>query len=216
MSIFQDRRTWLGAGSALAVLLVAMSWFLVISPMRSDTASLQSQQTAAEQNNAQLSQELVALKARKDDLASLRADLKAAVDGLPTDSGLPELTRQVSRQAVTSGVAVQSITVGAVTSAVPGATTPGATPAGRLFAIPVTITSAGTAKHQFAFLKALEQVGPRRVLVISTQIGPGPDSAAAAIDTSSTLTAVLRLFSAPLTPAGQAQLDRLIAGKGAN
>jgi len=229
-AIFAERRTWLGLGLLVAVLVVVAGWFTLISPMRADTASLVSQETDARAQNAVLTQKLVVLKKQKDGLPALRADLGTQVRGLPTSSGLPELTRQLTDQAKTARVGIKSLAVGAVTAVVKPAAAAGTstaaaattTAAGQLFAIPVTLTTTGPAKRQIAFLKALQQVGPRRALVISTTFAPGGSASATgtaaaapattSIGVDSTMTTVLTVFSAPISPDDQAQLTRLIAG----
>lgn len=231
MPVLQNLRAWAGLGLAVAIVLVVVSWFGLISPLRADTTLLRGQQTAVEQQNVVLSHKLDVLRSQKENMASLRASLRSADQALPSDSGLPDFTRQVSRQAAGAGVVLGSIAVGAVTPvgraaaaaapAAPAAKTPTATAAagsataGQLFAIPVTITTRGSAKAQFAFVKALEQVGPRRALITSAQFGPDAAATVASIDGGSTLTTVLTVFSAPLTPEALAARDKLIAGSGA-
>lgn len=236
-AMLAERRTWLGLGILVAVLVVLAGWFTMIGPVREDTASLASQETDARDRNAALTQKLVVLKGEQQGLPALRADLGSAMRGLPTSSGLPDLTRQFTGQAKTAGVGVKSVVVGApsavaqtAASAPAGATTTvgAATPvaaaeaAGQLFGIPITISTTGPVTSQIAFLRALQQVGPRRALVVSTQLAAGTDAAAGtaatpaaatSIKASSTMTIVLTVFSAPISPGDQAQLTRLIAGK---
>ncbi len=221
-ALFAERRTWLGVGILAAILIVVAGWFALISPMRSDTAALLSQQGDAQARNAVLTQKIVALKRQEEGLPALQADLAAQLRGLPTTSGLPELTRQLTTQAQTAGVGLTSVVVGAITAAdKAGAPSGSTTAAGRLFAIPVTLTTTGPAKGQIAFVGALQQVGPRRALVVSTTLAPvgatgsagSAGSATTSIAVSSTMTTLITVFSAPVSPDDQAKLDRLIAGK---
>ncbi|HEY2042921.1 MAG TPA: hypothetical protein VGH11_09610 [Jatrophihabitans sp.] len=212
MSMTQDKRFWVFGGAAVAVLVAALSWLFIIGPTMSDTSSLRSQQSEAQLQNSTLTSKINSLKSQNDSIASLRTDLAAAAAALPTTSGLPDFTREITVQAVTTGVGVSNITVGAITPYGTSAAAAAASsnPAGKLYAIPVTITSIGPVKNQFAFLKALQQVGPRQVLVNSTSFSPGAGSKAASIDAYSSLTTVLTVFSAPVTSAQQQQLDKLL------
>ena len=208
-------KLWIAGGVVAALVLVGATWFLLIGPARSDTKSLRNQQAAAELKNAQLHSQLVTLKKKSSQIDTLRAQLQAAVDGLPGDSSVAAFTREVSTLAATSGVTVGSITIGNMvpySSAVSGRAPSTAT--GKLESSSITITSYGAATNQFAFVSAL-QTGARRTLVQSTQMSPGTSSVVASIDPSSTLTTVLSVFEAPTTPAEQAQLDKLLAGTGA-
>ncbi|MEO3935327.1 hypothetical protein V3N99_01070 [Dermatophilaceae bacterium Soc4.6] len=222
-TLFAERRAWMGLGVLLAVLLVATGWFALIGPLQADTASLASQETDARDQNVVLAQRISVLKRDEEKLPALRAALGSQVRGLPAGSGLPELTRQLTAQARTARVDLTSVAVGAIAavvrSAPPAAAGASASPAGQLFAIPVTITTTGAATSQIAFLAAVQQDGPRRALLVSTQLAPSPVSAATApaaaatsIKDRSTMTTVLTVFSAPLSPDDQAQLTRLIAG----
>ena len=205
------QRYWIVGGVLGAVVIVAATWMMLISPMRSNTSALHNQRAAADLTNVQLRSQLKALKQKSDHIDTLRAQLQAAVDGLPGNSGIAAFTREVSSAAATTGVTVGSITVGDM---VPyEATTAGrasGAKTGQLQAAPVSITSYGPAKNQFAFIQAL-QTGTRRTLVTTAQVGPGTNSVVASIDPSSTLTTTLTVFESPTTPAEQAQLDKLLA-----
>jgi hypothetical protein len=218
MKLLQDRRAWLCGGAVAAVLITAVSWFMVISPERSSTTSLGTQTEDAQLQNALTQAKLTKLRLQADSVGKLHAQLASALEALPKASGLPAFTRQLSAQAATAHVAVTSISIGAITAVaadgtavVPGATTattaPGATtpsgtttPAtatGGVFAIPVTVVSSGSFAHELAFLKAIQTLGPRRALVTSTQFAPGTGAVTAALDTATTATAQLTVFSAP-------------------
>jgi hypothetical protein len=218
MKILQDRRAWLCGGAVAAVLIAAVSWFMVISPERSSTASLGTQTADAQLQNALTQTKVAKLRLQADSIGKLQAQLASAFEALPKASGLPAFTRQLSAQGAATHVAVTSITIGAITAVgadgiavVPGATTatpvPGATtspgtstPASAaisVFAIPVTVVSSCSLMHELAFLKAIQTLGPRRTLVTSTQFGPSADALSAPLDKATTVTAQLTVFSAP-------------------
>jgi hypothetical protein len=221
MRLLQDKRAWLGGGAILAVLIAAVSWFMVISPERSSTASFRTQVSESQLQNAVTQSKVAKLRAESQNLAKLTAALTAAFNALPKASGLPAFTRQLNAQAAASHVSVTSIAIGAITgvsadgtTVTPGAapaTTPDTTPsgtspsgtpapataAGGVFAIPVTVISSGSLTHELAFLKAIQTLGPRRALVTSTQFTPIAAAVAPPIDKASTVTAQLIVFSAP-------------------
>jgi hypothetical protein len=218
MNLLQDKRAWLGGGAIAAVLIAAVSWFMVISPERSSTASLGAQTSDAQLQNALTQAKVTKLRRQSENLGKLQAQLASALEALPKASGLPAFTRQVNAQAAVNRVAVTNISIGAITAAnadgtavVPGATTPTATPsattptgitapataAGSVFAIPVTVVSTGSLTDELAFLKAIQTLGPRRTLVTSTQFAPGSEALTASLDKATTVTAQLIVFSAP-------------------
>jgi hypothetical protein len=220
MRLLQDKRAWLGGGAIVAVLIAAVSWFMVIGPERSSTASSRNQVNDAQLQNAVTQSKVAKLRAESQNLDKLTAALAVAFNALPKASGLPAFTRQLNAQAAVSHVSVTSIAIGAITGAnadgtavAPGAapatttpaTTPGTTPtgtspataAGGVFAIPVTVISSGSLTHELAFLKAIQTLGPRRALVTSTQFAPIAGAVSPPIDKASTVTAQLIVFSAP-------------------
>lgn len=220
MSVPQDRRVWLAGGIATSVILAAASWFMFISPTLSNTSSLQGQRVAVQQQNATLSDKIAQLKVQNDNLDSLRQNLATALNGLPPDSGLSDFTREVSVVAAAAGVSVAGISVGTVAphsaTGVTGGNAPASTgsPAGKLYSIAVTISSSGPERNQFEFLRLLQHVGARRVLINSTQFGPGSGAVVASLDPSSNLTTVLSVFSAPVTPTQETQLEKLLSSTG--
>jgi hypothetical protein len=219
MNLLQDKRAWLGGGAIAAVLIAAVSWFIVISPERSSTTSLGTQTSAAQLQNTLTQAKITKLRRQSANLAKLQAQLASALEALPKASGLPAFTRQLSAQAAASHVAVTNISIGTIAAAsadggavVPGAAapptttpdaaTPSTTPApatapGGVFAIPVTVISSGSLKNELAFLKAIQTLGPRRALVTSTLFAPDATSATTPLDKVTTVTAQLTVFSAP-------------------
>ena len=210
----EDKRVWLAGGILAAVLLVAIGWLGVISPALSSTKSLKSQADDATFQNIGLQSKASQLRHENDNVGTLTASLRKALTELPSDSGLPAYTRQLSAQAAANHVTLKTITV-SPSSAVGGSTTSTGTassPAGTgsaLVSIPITLTSTGTARNLTAFLKAIQVTGPRRALVTSTQMTA---TLGASVNTGATMTTQLNVFSAPLTAAAQAQLETLLNG----
>jgi TolA-binding protein len=117
MASLQDRRVWIGGGGVVALLLAAASWFLFIHPQFSSAADLRSQTADQQLQNVQTQNTVNQLKAKSQHLNRYIAQLEHALESLPTDSGLPAFTRQVTAQAKANQVDLTSITVGAVVAA---------------------------------------------------------------------------------------------------
>ncbi|UQX89546.1 hypothetical protein M6D93_05935 [Jatrophihabitans telluris] len=217
MTISQDRRLWLGGGVLAAVLLVAASWFLLISPTMSDTSSLKSQTTDGELQSTVLSGKLAKLKQQKDGIAALQSQLAGSLLALPTDSGLPALTRQLTQQAKNNGVVLGSIVVTGVSRTSPnggsivGAGTGSASAAGGLYAIPVSVVVGGAVKNELAFLHSIQFDGPRTALVNATSFMPLAGTSSATLDRGAALTVQLTVYSAPKSPLQEKQLQQDVA-----
>ncbi|QNK80363.1 hypothetical protein [Nakamurella sp. PAMC28650] len=227
----QNRRLWLGGGAAVAILILVVGWFFVISPQLSATASIRDQADSAQVQNSVLQAKNSKLKKENDNVATPRAGLAAALAELPSDGGLPAFTRQLSAQATANSVSLTSVIVGGVlpvagavaapaaaatteTGTAAGATAaPAATSAGGLMQIPVSLVVTGLGKNDIAFLKALQVTGPRRALVSAIQLAPSGGGTATGIDGPCTLSLTVTIFSAPLSPTGQAALQKLLSGK---
>jgi hypothetical protein len=209
---FQDKRIWLAGGALAAVIIVAAGWFLFISPKLSSASSMRSQTSSTEFQNTVLQAKTNQLRNESKNIGDLKSQLQTALAGLPTDSGLPQFTTEVSSIAATNAVKVTSITVGGLTAAAPGGAAPatpatGVATAGSVYALPVTILSTGPMPHQLAFITGIEN-GARRVLVNSTQVSVA--AGAGSINSDVTVTVQLTLFSQPQTPQQVALLQKLL------
>lgn len=219
MDAVQEKRLWLGGGAMAAVVVAAAGWFMLISPELSSASSLHQQTDAAQLQNSMLQAKTAKLKEQSDNLTALTATLRAAVDALPLDNGLPDFTRQVSAQAKAAKVSLSGISVGTIGPAALGAAAavPGAagdpSAVGKLYSIPITMIANGSYAHELQFLKELQTTGPRRALVTSTQFAPGAGSQVASIDGSATMTVQLTIFAAPRTPQAAAQLAKQLNGQ---
>jgi hypothetical protein len=188
---------------------------MLISPELSGASSLKGETASAEDQNASLQRKNSKLENDNKNIAALREALRNARAGLPIDSGIPALTRQLSAQAAASGITLKSISVGSPaeitangSAAAAGSAATAGSVAGKLFAITVTLVSDGPAAHQQRFLTAIQTDGPRRALVTSTQVTPGTGASTSSIESTSTMNLQLQVFVAPQTPAAAAELAK--------
>jgi hypothetical protein len=203
-------RVWLIGGALLALVIAAVGWTVFIGPELSATSVLRAQTVETRHANDLLTVEARSLEEKSTRMAALTASLRAAEAALPSDSGLPDFTRQINAQAKAAGVVVTSVVVGAP-EPVAGAT-PTSTAEGGLFSMSVNLESRGRLGSQVAFLGAVRTAGARRVLISSLQVSPGVGSKAASIRGASRLSTQLRIFSAPQTLAQTRQLKKLLSG----
>jgi Tfp pilus assembly protein PilO len=104
-----DIRKW----SALAVVLVAAifaaSWFLLISPKRSEAAELTGKAVSRAEANSRLEQQIQVLKAQQEDLPRQRARLATLRRQIPDNPALPSLIRDLTAAGRKTGVSLDSL-----------------------------------------------------------------------------------------------------------
>jgi len=199
----------------LAVGVLALGWFLGISPILAQGAAAEAQRTSVELQNAQLSAELASLKADFETIDEARAELEVLGEAVPAGAETAELSAQISGAASAAGAAVTSLTytnptlytAGAAdgTAATTGALA-GSAPSGvlltRLYTMSISGTVLGSNDQVNQFLATLQ--GLPRLLVVTDVRVSGPaeartmDFSAAALILSDAPAVV----EAPAAPAG--------------
>jgi Tfp pilus assembly protein PilO len=203
-------RVWLIGGALLALVIAVVGWTAFIGPQLSATGDLRDETVETQRANDLLEVKARSLEDKSTRMAGLTSSLRAAEAALPSDSGLPDFTRQINAQAKAAGVVITSVVVGAPAPVV--GVTPDSTAVGGLFSMPVTVECRGRLGDQIAFLSAVRTAGARRVLISSLQISPGVGSNAASISGAARLSTRLDIFSAPQTLAQTRQLKKLLSG----
>lgn len=188
---------WVAGAAFLALVFLAATWFLVISP-RMDSAAEMRAGTAAEQVRIdQLEIQLAALERDFANIKDFRAELADLREEIPTGVELGQLTRQLTTLAASSGVVITSFlptSPTAVVMAAPAApepaaatedaaadgttdtalgdgavpTTPTETETG-FFLVEVNVATMGGYEESLAFLDALQTENPRLVFVAAVQ-----------------------------------------------
>src|SRR3954464_4255461 len=89
-------RRWLAGAVAAALVLVLASWFLLISPQRSQAAELRDQATAQQATNDAIRLRTQQLKAQFASLPQRRAQLAEIQQQMPDSPNLSALLRELS------------------------------------------------------------------------------------------------------------------------
>jgi hypothetical protein len=109
-------RWLLGGGLVGSPLICVLAWLFAVGPELANAAAVADETTATTQQNSLLRVRIDQLRSDSARLPDLQRSLAAAQAALPGDSGMPDLIRQVTRQAAAAGVSVGSITAGAPTA----------------------------------------------------------------------------------------------------
>ena len=151
-------RLLVGGGLAAALVPAALSWLVVVSPLRSDAQTLRDDTASVQTQNVAIEAQTATLRQQVEDRDQLVESARQAVAGLPPGAQLPGFNRQLARQARAQGVDLTSISVGAsTTSSVEGVAADPATPSTGTLTIPVTIQTSGSIAKQLRFLHELQQ-----------------------------------------------------------
>lgn len=170
----------------LAVGVLALGWFLGISPILAQAAAADAQRTSVELQNAQLAADLVSLKADFETIDEARAELEVLGEAVPANAATAQLSAQISGAASSTGAAITSLTFNNPSLYTPeaaegAASTTGAlagtAPSGalltRLYTMTISGTVLGTTDQVTQFLAALQGL-PRLVVVTDVRVsGPG-------------------------------------------
>ncbi|HEX8003950.1 MAG TPA: type 4a pilus biogenesis protein PilO [Mycobacteriales bacterium] len=174
------RQLWLltAVGS---LLVMAAGYFLLVSPKRSDAASIRTEAADQEQANARLRTQIQMLNRQKKDLPKQQAELQKFAASIPNNPALPALIRSLSNAAETSGVELVALSPAAPTrvAAVSSGQVAGAAPAAQtlpLAQIPITVKVAGRYSEVSQFFSEIEGL-PRAFLLSGVNVVPEPPKA---------------------------------------
>jgi type IV pilus assembly protein PilO len=163
-------RLWIGAGAVIVIVLVAISWFFVISTKYADTDDVRAETETTETQIVVLKKRIAELKKQKAKLPEYKAALKVNQNALPPDSGVPDLLRQLESSGDALNVSVGGINVSGAVLA-PGFA--------NVYALPITLTAEGSADNLGKFLTQMQNTQPRAVLINSaTMAAQAADGAA--------------------------------------
>jgi Tfp pilus assembly protein PilO len=169
-------RGWSAGAAALATLLLVASWFLLISPQRSEAASLRDQVTQQETFNDQIKLQTQQLKAQFASLPERQAQLAEIKQQMPENPALPSLVRDLSKYSDQAGVVLSSVApanpaplaVGAAPGAVAGTITTADSPPIQQIQTNVIVT--GSYAELTLYLQKLQSQMRRALLVENIQL----------------------------------------------
>lgn len=177
-------RIWISAGAAVIVVLVAVGWFLLISPKYTEAADIRAQADTTRTQQLTLKRKLTELQKQSTQLAEFQAVLTKNEKALPSGSGVPDFLRQLQSSGDLAGVVVSNVTVAPPTLVANSST---------VYEVAMTMNADGTSDQLGAFLVRLQNVQPRAVLIGSANLVTQDAGAA-------TLNLMLKAFVVP--PAG--------------
>ena len=185
-------RTWSAGAAVVGVLLIVAAWFLLISPQRSDAASLREQTTQQESYNDQIKLKTQQLKAQFASLPARQAQLAEIKQEMPDTPALPSLVRDLSKYAEQADVTLVSVspttpaplsapsTTGATTLATPAASA-------AIQQIGTTVVATGSYAELTLYLQKLQAQMRRALLVNNIQLAKASTDGANGTDLQMTL-----------------------------
>jgi Tfp pilus assembly protein PilO len=205
-------RRWSLLTAVLIVGILAASWFLLVSPKRSDASAISAKATKQQASNDALVQQLNQLKAQSLDLPKQKANLAVMRKQIPDNPALPTLIRDLTAAGKKVGVQIVSMKPGPPVAAaitVPVATAPAAsttdtaatdttsttaTPAtptavaptvAPLYLVPLSLEITGSYFEVEQFINKLEGI-QRTFLITGFTLKPGSGAATTATATTTT------------------------------
>lgn len=150
---------WMIIGVALTGLLVAVTYFGVVSTTRADAAELRDSALAAQDRTVDLRKRVNALAEEKKNEKKLIAERDRYRDALPSGSGMPAFLRQLQASGTKLNVDISGVTVGAPAEekAVPG-----------VWSIQLQLSAQGKPGDLSNFLRELQGSDQKRAVLVRT------------------------------------------------
>ncbi|MEW1957547.1 hypothetical protein [Kineococcus sp. NPDC059986] len=170
----QKTTVWVAGAAAIALLVLAAGWLLVLGPQRASAADAMTQRNAVKAQNATLALQNQTLKAQFANLDTRRARLAEIRATMPDDSQLPALLRQLQASATSAGTTLTEFTSGAPTlwgsdgavAAAPAA----ASKAPAVVQVPVTLSTTASFASTELYVKQLQSDSTRFFLIDSVKL----------------------------------------------
>ncbi len=163
-------RIWLLAFALGTIGVLALGWFVGISPRLAETAAADEQREQVELTNAQYERQLAQLKKDAEGIDGLRAELAELGLKFPAQPGDEDLLSALEAYATGSGVVLNAVTWsdGRLVSAEAAngdAPSSGLAPDGALVALPVVVDFTGSYAASQEFIRKVQEVSARHILV---------------------------------------------------
>ena len=202
----QTRNAWILWTVVGCAILVSFGWFLGVSPMLEERATILTETEELASSNDILDVEVSSLRSQFAELDLRKAELAGLQVPLPTDLEMSSLVSEIDTVATGAGVVLTEVGASSAIAVIPPvgpAPAPEPTPASTdatssevaapvstpvtnavdpLVTIPLSLTAFGSYEEITAFLRDLQNTTSRYVLVSSMQVDaptPAPESAGA-------------------------------------
>jgi Tfp pilus assembly protein PilO len=166
MGIRTDR-LWLIGGLFAVLVIVAATYLLAIKPVDTKKAEYQGQVEDSETTLISLKRDLAKRQAQYNDRAKYTEALNTMRGHLPESYDIPNFVRAVQASGIAVSVVVSGISVGQPSKVANSET---------VASIPITLTASGTAVNIGKFLRRLQTVQSRAVLIQSVNLSQGADA----------------------------------------
>jgi hypothetical protein len=169
-------RIWTFATVLIMIVVVALGWFLGISPRLADAARFDAERQSVQAQNDLARAVIAQLQADFENLDELLLELASLRQEFPTDAQYDVAVEELLTSLLTAGIGLQNIAINEpapTTAAVleEGAEAPsteidgdGILPAGSLLGVPVNVTVTGPLPSILAYIQALQE-SPRFSIV---------------------------------------------------
>ena len=152
-------RMWYLLAGVSGVVVLALGWFLLVSPARDEASVLREDTIVADTNNSALEAQNAKLRKEFEKLPELKAKLAAIRTAIPDDPELPDLVRAITAVASAAGVSLRSV----------NPTTPQAAADGSVQTLPLQIDAIGQYANLTLFTQGLETM-PRALLLTQVNV----------------------------------------------
>lgn len=171
-------RIWTFATVLITIVVVALGWFLGISPRLADAARFEAERQSVQAQNDLARAVIAQLEADFENLDELLLELGSLREEFPTDAQYDDAIEELLTSLLSAGLGLQSISINepSPTTAIvleEDAPPPpseidgdGVLPAGSLLRVPVSVTVTGPLSSALAYIEAL-QLSPRFSIVYS-------------------------------------------------
>lgn len=176
MNTSTDNRLWVGGSILLCVAIIAMGWFLGVSPKLSEAAAAGSQLSVVEAQNVVHERDVATIKKEYDHLPELKSQLVTLRSSVPGDDALSSLLDELHALEQQNGVTLTDFKAGDGQPYAPvkstlkevNTTNPLITPQ-NFVAIQIGVQVSGTNANLMSFVQGL-QTGSRLFLVTDLEV----------------------------------------------
>lgn len=175
-----NNKLWLLIAGVAGVAVLALGWFLGVSPKLDEMSAANEQRSSVDAQNVLHEQRLAALKKDFEQIDTLKQQLAEAQQSLPPGDDLSTFLGELHALEGTSGVVLTSFGAGDGLKyvAAPGEVTDPLVTADNFIAIPIDLTVQGTRPQVIEFISDL-QYGNRLFLVIKLTVAQSTNAVVA-------------------------------------